>query len=193
VESVTTILTAIERGEPKAADQLLPLVYDELRRLAAQRIAREAPGQTLQATALVHEAYLRLVDTDQVQQWNSRGHFFAAAAEAMRRILVERARHKQTIKAGGTHRRQDLPDEIALPVANVDLLGLHEALEKLESQDPRRAQVIKLRFFAGLTIDQAAQALGISPATADSDWAYARCWLKLEMSGESMPFSRTDK
>ena len=135
----------------------MPLVYHELRQLAAQKLAQEKPGQTLQATALVHEAYLRLVNTDGVQEWTSRGHFFAAAAEAMRRILVDRARHKQTVKAGGEHQRQDLPDDIALPLPDIDLLALHEALEMLEAQDARRAQVVKLRFFAGLTIAQAAQ------------------------------------
>jgi RNA polymerase sigma factor (TIGR02999 family) len=201
MESVTQILASIEHGDPRAAEQLLLLVYDELRALAAQKIAREAPGQTLQATALVHEAYLRLVtpprsppshggDKEGVQ-WNSRGHFFAAAAEAMRRILVERARHKKTVKAGGEHHRQELPDDIALPLPNVDLLALHEALSKLETQDPRKAQLVKLRFFAGLTIVEAAEALGISPSTADNDWAYARCWLRLEVVGESMPISRT--
>jgi RNA polymerase sigma factor (TIGR02999 family) len=186
MDSVTQILAAIDQGDPRAAEQLLPLVYDELRALAARRLARETPGQTLQATALVHEAYLRLVDQDQAQQWNSRGHFFAAAAEAMRRILVERARHKQTLKAGGGHPRQDLPD-IEAPAAgpDLDLLALHEALAKLENQEPRKAQLVKLRFFAGLTVPEAAQALGISPSTADNDWAYARCWLRLEMGGSA--------
>jgi RNA polymerase sigma factor (TIGR02999 family) len=184
MDSVTQILAAIDQGDPRAAEQLLPLVYDELRALAAQRIARETPGQTLQATALVHEAYLRLVDQDQRQHWNSRGHFFAAAAEAMRRILVERARHKHTIKAGGDRQRQELPDIEAPDTGpNLNLLALHDALAKLESQDPRKAQLVKLRFFAGLTIPEAAQALGISPSTADNDWAYARCWLRLEMEG----------
>jgi RNA polymerase sigma factor (TIGR02999 family) len=171
-------------GDPKAADQLLPLVYDELRALAASRMAREAPGDTLQATALVHEAYLRLVDQEQAQHWNSRGHFFAAAAEAMRRILVERARHKRSLKAGGDRQRRQLP-EIEAPAAapDVDLLSLNEALEKLEIQDRRKAELVKLRFFAGLTISEAAQALGISESTADNDWAYARCWLRLEIEG----------
>ncbi len=186
MDSVTEILSAIDQGDPRAAEQLLPLVYDELRALAAQRLAHETPGQTLQATALVHEAYLRLVDQDQAQQWNSRGHFFAAAAEAMRRILVERARHKQSLKAGGDRQRQELAD-IAAPATgpDLDLLALHEALAKLESQDPRKAQLVKLRFFAGLTVPEAAQALGISPSTADNDWAYARCWLRLEMEGSA--------
>jgi RNA polymerase sigma factor (TIGR02999 family) len=184
MNDVTRILSAIDKGEPHATDELLPLVYDELRRLAAQKLARESPGQTLQPTALVHEAYLRLVDTTQVQRWNSRGHFFAAAAEAMRRVLVERARHKRSLKAGGDRRRRDLV-EVEAPDAgpNVDLLALNEALEKLERQDKRQAEVVKLRYFAGLTVDQAALALGISSSMADIDWAYARCWLRLEIEG----------
>ena len=186
MSDVTQILSAIEQGDPQAPERLLPLVYDELRRLAAQKMARESPGQTLQATALVHEAYLRLVKsgTPAEPHWNSRGHFFAAAAEAMRRILVEKARHKRTLKAGGDRHRQEV-SEVEAPDAgpNVDLLALNEALEKLEQQDRRRAQVVKLRFFAGLTIDETALALGISTSTADSDWAYARCWLRLEIEG----------
>jgi RNA polymerase sigma factor (TIGR02999 family) len=183
VTEVTRILSAITDGNAQAAEQLLPLVYDELRALAALRMARETPGQTLQATALVHEAYVRLVDKDHPQQWNSRGHFFAAAAEAMRRILVERARHKKAVKAGGEHRRQELL-EIAVeePAADVDILGLNEALEKLESKDSRRAQVVKLKFFAGLTIDEMAQTLEVSTTTVENDWAYARCWLQLAMT-----------
>ncbi|MDR3636421.1 MAG: sigma-70 family RNA polymerase sigma factor [Isosphaeraceae bacterium] len=184
---VTRILSAIEQGDPKAADQLLPLVYGELRRLAAQKLARETPGQTLQATALVHEAYLRLVGSPSDvngSSWNSRGHFFAAAAEAMRRILVERARHKRTQKAGGDRRRFDLDGlEPAAAEADVDLLALHEALERLEATNKRQADLVKLRFFVGLTIEEAAQALGISTSTADNDWAYARCWLRLEVKG----------
>src|SRR6266403_1611210 len=184
MSDVTRILSAIEQGDPRAAEQLLPLVYDELRRLAAQKLAQEKPGQTLQATALVHEAYLRLVDTEKVQQWNSRGHFFAAAAEAMRRILVERARHKHSLKAGGDRPREEMPDvEVPDTGPNVDLLALNDALEKLERQDRRRANVVKLRFFSGLTIEETALALDISASTADSDWAYARCWLRLEMEG----------
>jgi RNA polymerase sigma factor (TIGR02999 family) len=181
---VSEILSSAAKGDPQAAEQLLPLVYDELRRLATQKMAREAPGQTLQATALVHEAYLRLVDEDEPQQWNSRGHFFAAAAEAMRRILIERARHKRSLKAGGGRHHEELP-EIAAPetVPGVDLLSLNEALQKLASQDCRKAELVKLRFFAGLTIEEAAQALGISTSTADNDWAYARCWLRLEIEG----------
>jgi RNA polymerase sigma factor (TIGR02999 family) len=186
MSDVTRILSAIQRGDPKAADQLLPLVYDELRRLAAARMAHERPGQTLQATALVHEAYLRLLDGDQAQAWNSRGHFFAAAAEAMRRILVERVRHKQSLKAGGGLRRQELPDiELADAGPRLDLLALHEALTKLEGQDRRRAELVKLRFFAGLTVAEAAQALGICESTADNDWAYARSWLRLEIEGRA--------
>jgi RNA polymerase sigma factor (TIGR02999 family) len=182
MSEVTRILSAVERGDPSAAEQLLPLVYEELRRLAAQRMAREAPGQTLDATALVHEAYLRLVDTEQAQHWNGRGHFFAAAAEAMRRILVERARHKRSLKAGGDRQRLDLADwEPSVAGPDVDLLALDEALEKLQAQDQRKAELVKLRFFAGLTIEQAAGVLGISPSTADNDWAYARCWLRLEI------------
>jgi RNA polymerase sigma factor (TIGR02999 family) len=183
---VTQILNAIEQGDPHAAEQLLPLVYEELRQLAGHKLAQEKPGQTLQATALVHEAYVRLVDTDKGQPWNGRGHFFAAAAEAMRRILVERARHKRSLKAGGDRRRLDLAD--IEPVGDgprVDLLALDEALEKLARQDQRKADLVKLRFFAGLTIEQAAQVLGISTSTADNDWAYARCWLRLEIEGGS--------
>jgi RNA polymerase sigma factor (TIGR02999 family) len=184
MSNVTHILSAIDQGNLQAADQLLPLVYNELRRLAARKLAHEAPGQTLQATALVHEAYLRLLDNDPARPWNSRGHFFAAAAEAMRRILVERARHKQSLKAGGNRRRQELPDiEAAEGGPQLDLLALHEALTKLESQDKRKAELVKLRFFAGLSIAEAAQVLGISPSTADNDWAYARSWLRLEVEG----------
>ena len=185
MNGVTQILSAIEQGDPHAAEQLLPLVYDELRTLAAQKLARETPGQTLQATALVHEAYLRLVDTQQAPHWNSRGHFFGAAAEAMRRILVERARHKQTIKAGGDRHREPLQDIAAAGGLDIDLLALDEALTKLEAQEPRKAQLVKLRFFAGLTVDEAAEALGIASTTADNDWAYARCWLRLEMEGQN--------
>jgi RNA polymerase sigma factor (TIGR02999 family) len=184
---VTRILSAIDQGDPHAAEELLPLVYDELRRVARQRLARETPGQTLQATALVHEAYLRLVESERPgisASWNSRGHFFGAAAEAMRRILVERARHKRSLKAGGEYDRQDLADiEPAVAVPGIDLLALNDALEKLEKIDQRRADVVKLRFFGGLTIAETAQALGISTSTADNDWIYARCWLRLEIEG----------
>ncbi len=169
---------------PSAPEELLPLLYGELKRLAARRLARECPGQTLQATALVHEAYLRLQAGGGGRHWNGRGHFFGAAAEAMRRILVERARHKKSLKAGGDRGREALPEIVASdPGLNLDVLALNDALEKLESQDPRRAQVVKLRFFAGLTNEEAAEALGISSSTADNDWAYARCWLRLEIAG----------
>jgi RNA polymerase sigma factor (TIGR02999 family) len=182
---MSELLAAMDNSDPRVAELLLPLVYEELRRLAASKIAQELPGQTLEATALVHEAYLRLVENDRLQQpWNSRGHFFAAAAEAMRRILVERARHKRTLKAGGEHHRVELVD-LALASAgpNLDILALNEALNKLEAKDPRMAQLVKLRFFAGLTIDEAAAALEIATSTADSDWAYARSWLRIEMDG----------
>jgi RNA polymerase sigma factor (TIGR02999 family) len=184
MNEVTRILGAIEQGDPHAAEQLLPLVYDELRKLATRRLAREQPGQTLQATALVHEAYLRLVDDKEAQRWNGRGHFFAAAAEAMRRILVESARRKQSLKAGGGRRRLDLAD-VDPPVGgpDLDLLALDDALQRLARKDPRKAELVKLRFFAGLTVGQAALALGIAPSTADEDWAYARSWLRLAMGG----------
>jgi RNA polymerase sigma factor (TIGR02999 family) len=185
MSEVTQILSAIEQGDAQAAGQLLPLVYEELRKLAARKMAEEKPGQTLQATALVHEAYLRLVDVNKAQQWNSRGHFFAAAAEAMRRILVERARHKKCIKAGGGHQRVKLDDIAVADEPGDDLLLLHEALQKLEEKDKRKAELVKLRFFAGLTNEQAAGMLGVSTSTADNDWAYARAWLCLEIGGES--------
>src|SRR5262249_25062158 len=157
-------------------------VYNELRKLASQKLHHERAGQTLQATALVHEAYLRLVDVDQPQRWNGRGHFFAAAAEAMRRILVESARRRGSLKAGGDRRGVELGDvEVGIPGANLDILALNEALDKLRLKDSRQADLVNLRFFAGLTNDEAAAVLGISPSTADSDWAYARCWLRLEM------------
>jgi RNA polymerase sigma factor (TIGR02999 family) len=166
------------------AEQLLPILYSELRRLAAQKMAREAPGQTIQATALVHEAYVRLMGSSNNQSWNSRGHFFGAMAEAMRRILVDRARHKLTVKAGGAMARQDLPDiAVDHPDMNLDIVALNEALEKLEKLDERRAKLVKLRFFAGLSNEQAAEILGISSSTADNDWAYARSWLLLEIQG----------
>jgi len=189
MSDVTRILSAIEHGDAHAAEQLLPLVYDELRKLAAQKLAQEKPGQTLQATALVHEAYVRLVNADEVNNWDGRRHFFAAAAEAMRRILIDRARHKQTKKAGGGCRRLDLDDiEPALDEENGDrLLALDEALQQLEAEDPRKAELVKLRFFAGLTAEQAAAALGVSTSTAEKDWAYARSWLRVaidRMSGQ---------
>ena len=182
MSAVTQVLAAVERGDAHAAEQLLPLVYDELRRLAAQRLASEKPGQTLQATALVHEAYVRLVGGEKTQDWNGRGHFFAAAAEAMRRILIDRVRHKSTRKAGGGHRRVDLDDlDPALDEPDPELLVLDDALRELEQRHPRKAEVVKLRFFAGLTTAQAAVALGISTSTAENDWAYARSWLRLRM------------
>ena len=181
MSEVTRILSAIEYGDALAAEQLLPLVYDELRKLAAQKLAQEKPGQTLQATALVHEAYVRLVNADEAKGWDGRRHFFAAAAEAMRRILIDRARHKQTRKAGGGLRRLDLDDiEPALEEENGDrLLDLDEALRQFEAEDPRKAELVKLRFFAGLTAEQAAAALGVSTSTAEKDWAYARSWLRV--------------
>src|SRR5262245_47162195 len=175
---VTRILDAIGQGDPHAAEQLLPLVYDELRTLAAQRLARERPGQTLQATALVHEAYLRLVGEEGGQHWDSRGHFFAAAAEAMRRILVDQARRRGAGKRGALMGRIDLPD-LAGPTKDdpVDLLALDEALAKLEALHPEKARVVKLRFFAGRTLEETAEALGIGRATAQRHWAWARAWL----------------
>jgi RNA polymerase sigma factor (TIGR02999 family) len=175
---VTRILSAIEQGDPHAAEQLLPLVYDELRRLAAQKLAQEKHGQTLEATALVHEAYLRLVDLCQAQQWNSRGHFFGAAAEAMRRILVEAARAKGALKRGAGRHRQPL-DEASLltPRAEDDILAVDEALGRLAATDAQAARLVKLRFFAGLTAEQAAEALGVSARTADRIWRYARSFL----------------
>ena len=184
MSDVTRILSCIDQGDPAAAEQLLPLVYDELRRLAAEKMVHEKPGQTLQATALVHEAYLRLLDLEKAPHWKSRGHFFGAAAEAMRRILIDRARHKNSQKAGGQRQREELID-IAAPAdpAFTDILALHEALTKLEAKDARKAELVKLRFFAGLTNEQASLALGVSTSTADSDWAYARAWLRVEMGG----------
>jgi RNA polymerase sigma factor (TIGR02999 family) len=177
MSDVTRILSAIEHGDPHAAEQLLPLVYEELRKLAAQRLANEQPGQTLSATALVHEAYLRLVDGQRAQHWNSRGHFFAAAAEAMRRILVENARRKQCTKRGGDRVRLDLDQLAATSERPDDVLDIDAALDALAAADPQAAQLVKLRYFAGLTIPQAAAALGVSPRSADSLWAYARAWL----------------
>jgi RNA polymerase sigma factor (TIGR02999 family) len=187
MSDATSILERIEQGDPQAAEQLLPLVYDELRRLAAARLAHEKTGQTLQATALVHEAYLRLVDRSAPQQWDGSRHFFAAAAEAMRRILIERARQKKSLKGGGNHRRVTLEaaDPTVLPMACDDLLGLDEAIQRLEKKNPRQAQLVKLRFFAGLTTAQAARSLGVSLSTAENDWSYARCWLRIEMDTEA--------
>ena len=178
MSDVTRILSAIEHGDPHAAEQLLPLVYDALRQLAAQRLAQEKPGQTLQATALVHEAYLRLVGGQTVPSWDSRGHFFAAAAEAMRRILINRARDKKRAKRGGERRRVDLDRiEIALDTSDEQLLALDEALTQLALEDPDAARLVHLRFFAGLTQKDAAAALGLAPRTAARQWAYARAWL----------------
>jgi RNA polymerase sigma factor (TIGR02999 family) len=194
MNDVTRILSAIEQGDPRAAAQLLPLVYDELRQLAAQRLAQERPGQTLQATALVHEAYLRLVDADQDQQWNSRGHFFAAAAEAMRRILIENARRRKRIKHGGEHRRVNL-DASCLVTAEPedDLEALDEALARFETVDPLAAALVKLRFFAGLSMPDAAQALGIPLRTAERNWTYARTWLHRSLAAEpSAPGDRAE-
>ncbi len=183
---VTRILSAIEQGDPQASHQLLPLVYEELRKLAAQRMVSEAPGQTLEPTALVHEAYLRLVNVDGAQHWNSRGHFFAAAAEAMRRILIENARRKGRTKHGGGRARLDLDAvRIATPEVDDSVLALDDALTELAMTDPQAAQLVKLRYFAGLTIKQAAEILGVSPRAADFLWAYARAWLfkKIESEG----------
>jgi RNA polymerase sigma factor (TIGR02999 family) len=179
---VTQILSQIASGDPTAADQLLPLIYKELRSLAAQKLAREKPGQTLQATALVHEAYLRLVDGAPSRTWDNRGHFFAAAAEAMRRILIETARRKKSCKAGGAMERVELVELAAKVCADPDeLLALDEALSKLERDDPRAAALAKLRLFGGLTIEQAAAGLGISRASGFRHWAYARAFLQLQL------------
>ena len=185
MSEVTRILSAIEQGDPHAAEQLLPLVYDELRKLAAQRLAHEAPGQTLQATALVHEAYLRLVDVDRAQHWNSRGHFFAAAAEAMRRILIDSARRKGRQKRGGARRqRVDLDSQdLVSQTTPEQLLHLDDALAALTVEEPDAGQLVKLRYFAGLSIEQAAELLGLSRTTAYEHWAYARVWLHTELYG----------
>lgn len=178
MHEVTRILSAIEQGDPHAAEHLLPVVYDELRRLAAQKLAQEKPGQTLQATALVHDAYLRLVDVDKAQRWDSRGHFFAAAAEAMRRILLNRARAKKRVKRGGERWRVDLDQiEVALDTNDEQLLALDAVLTQLAVEDPDAARLVNLRFFAGLTLKDAAVSLGLAPRTADRQWAYARAWL----------------
>ena len=180
---ITHILSAMENGDPSAAEQLLPLIYDELRKLAADKLAQEKPGQTLQATALVHEAYLRLVDTEKAQQWNSRGHFFAAAAEAMRRILIGNARRKHALKRGGQAQRVELDGiELADQPSDDKLLAMDEALERLAAKDPVKAELVKLRYFAGLTNQEAAGVLGISTATAERFWAYARAWLQQEIT-----------
>ena len=184
MSEVTHLLSAIDRGDPHAASQLLPLVYDELRQLAAHKLAHETPGQTLQPTALVHEAYLRLVGEGEEPRWDSRGHFFAAAAEAMRRILVENARGKQAAKRGGGRARADLDmNQLAVPEVREDLLALDEALDRLTAADPEASRLVQLRYFAGLTLAEAAQVLGVSPRTADRLWAYARAWLRGDLEG----------
>jgi RNA polymerase sigma factor (TIGR02999 family) len=184
MSDVTRILSAIERGDPLASEQLLPLVYDELRKLAAARLAREMPGQTLDATALVHEAYVRLVDVDEAQRWDSRGHFFAAAAEAMRRILVDHAREKGSAKRGGSLKRVDIDAVNVATTATPDqLLAIDDALAKLAREDLSAAKLVELRYFAGLTVDEAGKALGMSTATAYRHWNYARAWLHGELLG----------
>jgi RNA polymerase sigma factor (TIGR02999 family) len=181
MSDVTRVLSRIESGDPAAAEQLLPLVYDELRKLAAEKMAQEKPGHTLQATALVHEAYLRLVDVKQAQDWNSRGHFFAAAAEAMRRILIERARGKAREKRGGDWQRVDFEDlDVENSISPDQLVALDDALSRLAALDHLAGELVKLRYFVGLTLDQAGEALGISTATAYRHWAYARAWLHSE-------------
>jgi RNA polymerase sigma factor (TIGR02999 family) len=195
MSEVTRILSAIEHGDPHAAEQLLPLVYDELRKLAAQKIAQEKPGQTLQATALVHEAYMRLVArgrgerAESAESWDSRGHFFAAAAEAMRRILIDNVRRKRRPKHGGDRQRVHLTEALSVASPPEDLLALDEALAKLAQQEPAKAELVKLRYFAGLSLEEAAACLGISPATAKRYWAVARAWLfaALSETGEIGP------
>ena len=182
MSNVTRILSQIESGDPSAAEKLLPLVYEELRKLAAARLAQEKPGQTLQATALVHEAYLRLVGDSASRSFQNRRHFFASAATAMRRILVDAARAKRALKRGGEHQREPLHD-VAAPEPNDELLALHEALDRLAQEDPLKAQLVELRYFAGMTSDQAAEILGISPSSADRQWAFARAWLQSEVRG----------
>jgi RNA polymerase sigma factor (TIGR02999 family) len=178
MSNVTQLINAIDQGDQQATAQLLPIIYEEQRKLAAQKLAQEKPGQTLQATALVHEAYVRLVDTEQNQPWNSRGHFFAVTAEAMRRILVENARHKQRVRHGGEFQRVDLDSQLQIcNQSEVDLLVLDEAIERLSAEQPEAAEVVKLRYFAGLTIEETALALNISVRTVNRHWAYARAWL----------------
>ena len=184
MSDVTRILDQIQQGDPSAAAQLLPLVYDELRKLAAHKLARETPGQTLQPTALVHEAYLRLVGEDDEQHWDSRGHFFAAAAEAMRRVLVEHARQKASLKRGGDRDRRDVAESLlAAPEPREDLVALDAALTKLAETDKQAAELVQLRYFAGLPIREIAEILGISPRTADRLWAFAKAWLHQEIEG----------
>ena len=183
MSDVTQILSAIEAGDPRAVAELLPLVYDELRKLAAARLAEEKPGQTLQATALVHEAYVRLVGGERSQSWDGRGHFFAAAAEAMRRILVEKARRRKSAKHGGDAKRSAAgPDELAAePAEQLEILAVHEALDRLAEKWPRKAELVKLRYFLGCTIAEAAELLGIAPATAEEDWTFAKAWLRKQL------------
>jgi RNA polymerase sigma factor (TIGR02999 family) len=181
MNEVTKMLLSLENGDPSAADELLPLLYDQLRELAAAKLAREKPGQTIQATVLVHEAWLRLVGSDADFHWKGRGHFFGAAARAMQRILVENARRKRTLKAGGDYKRVELSANVEIRGRSVDVVEIDDALGKLESQDWRKAELVRLRFFAGLTREEAAQALGISASTADNDWAYAKTWLRLAL------------
>jgi RNA polymerase sigma factor (TIGR02999 family) len=184
MSDVTHILSAIEQGDPHAAEELLPLVYDELRKLAAQKMAQEKPGQTLEATALVHEAYMRLVDAERVQQWDSRGHFFAAAAEAMRRILVDRAREKGREKRGGKLQKVNIDAIDLATTATADqLVAIDDALTRLAIDDSAAAQIVKLRYFAGMTIEEAGRAIGVSTATAYRHWNYARAWLYSELCG----------
>jgi len=185
MSDVTRILSAFEQGDPHAAEELLPVVYEELRKLASHKLNNEKPGQTLQATALVHEAYLRLVGAQQGQHWDSRGHFFAAAAEAMRRILLNRARDKKRLKRGGDRRRINLDEiEDAFDASDEQLIALNEALDQLAKDDPTSAQVVKLRFFAGLSLREAATALGMAHRTAERQWAYARAWLYDRLRGD---------
>jgi RNA polymerase sigma factor (TIGR02999 family) len=183
MSDVTRVLSAMERGDPHAAEQLLPLVYEELRKLAAVKLAQEKPGQTLQATALLHEAYLRLVDVEKAQHWDSRGHFFAAAAEAMRRILVENARRKKRSKHGGDLQRVDLDSRISFDQEPDDLVALDEALGRLAIEDAPAAELVKLHFFAGLAIEKAGELLGLSRASAYRLWDYARAWLRADIEG----------
>jgi RNA polymerase sigma factor (TIGR02999 family) len=193
MSDVTHLLNAIGQGDPHAASQLLPLIYDELRRLAAHKLAQEKAGQTLQPTALVHEAYLRLVGKGDEPHWDGRGHFFAAAAEAMRRILVENARHKRSLKRGGDRVRRECDEAmLAAPEPVEDLLALDEALDKLAKKDPQKAELVKLRYFAGMTIEEAATVLRISAATAKRHWAYTRAWLYQEIAGTPPPPDQAD-
>lgn len=188
MSDLTRILSAVENGDPQATEQLLPIFYEELRKLAAQKMAQEAPGQTLHATALVHEAYLRLVDRKPAQPWEGRRHFFFAAAEAMRRIIIDKARQKRRLKRGGDRRQQCLEDvEVDCGIPQNDLIALDESLQKLAGEDPAMAQIVQLRFFAGLSHEEAASILGISAVTAKRHWRYARAWLHRELHGADPP------